>query len=225
MAIRILLAERDQTLLKDIAGFLKLFEFEVDTASSVERVFDQVNASTPGLIALGEDLSKGNILSIVQKLDKLTNPTPIIVFRKPFVPNKLVAFVHAALGLATPDTLPLFGDPSLLSGGLRIGRFCRRAWLNGRELKLSAKAFAVLEYLMLHPKQVVTRERLLKQVWGWEHATNTSTRTIDTRVAELRRKLDDASSAPRFIETVIGVGYRFIQTVEESKGAVKPTPQ
>ena len=87
----------------------------------------------------------------------------------------------------------------------------RRATTAGRVLDLTPKALSVLEYLMTHPDEAVTRERLLDAVWGWEYPAGT--RTVDTRMAELRRALDDDPADPRFIETLPGEGYRFIAPV------------
>jgi DNA-binding response OmpR family regulator len=84
--------------------------------------------------------------------------------------------------------------------------------LNGETVDLTPKALAVLEYLMTHPDEAVTRERLLEAVWGWEYPAGT--RTVDTRMAELRRALDDDPGDPRFIETISGEGYSFIAKVE-----------
>jgi DNA-binding response OmpR family regulator len=82
----------------------------------------------------------------------------------------------------------------------------------GQELALTPKATALLAYFMTHGDELVTRERLLEAVWGWTYPAGS--RSVDTRVAELRRALDDDSSNPRFIETVPGQGYRFIAPVE-----------
>ena len=65
---------------------------------------------------------------------------------------------------------------------------------------------------MLHADEVLTRERLLDAVWGWDFPS--ATRAIDTRIAELRRALRDDAETPRFIETLIGQGYRLILRVE-----------
>ena len=65
---------------------------------------------------------------------------------------------------------------------------------------------------MLHPDELVSRERLLDAVWGWESAVGE--RVVDTRVAELRKALEDDRANPRFIETVPGAGYRYIESVE-----------
>jgi DNA-binding response OmpR family regulator len=83
---------------------------------------------------------------------------------------------------------------------------------NGQALDLTPKAFAVLEYLMTHPDEAVTRERLLDTVWGWAYPAGT--RTVDTRMAELRRALNDDPASPTFIETLPGEGYRFIMAVK-----------
>ncbi len=66
---------------------------------------------------------------------------------------------------------------------------------------------------MLHPDELVSREDLLNAVWGWENAVGT--RVVDTRIAELRKVLQEDPGQPRFIETVPGQGYRFINPVTE----------
>jgi len=92
-----------------------------------------------------------------------------------------------------------------------MDRQSRRVSLGDELLNLTPKAFAVLEYLMTHPDEAVSREELLRAVWGWEYPTGT--RTVDTRVNELRRALDDDASSPRFIRTLTGEGYIFIASV------------
>jgi DNA-binding winged helix-turn-helix (wHTH) protein len=82
----------------------------------------------------------------------------------------------------------------------------------GENRTISTKAVSILEFLMLHPDEVLSRERILDAVWGWDYPA--ATRTVDTRIAELRRVLNDAAEASRFIETLIGQGYRFIGKVE-----------
>ena len=70
----------------------------------------------------------------------------------------------------------------------------------------------LLEYLMTHPDELVSRERLLDVVWGWDYPVGS--RAVDTRVAEIRRVLGDDASHPRYIETIPGQGYRFAPDVE-----------
>lgn len=77
---------------------------------------------------------------------------------------------------------------------------------------LTPRAAAVLDYLLTHPDEVITRERLLDAVWGWDYPAGT--RAVDARITELRRAFDDDPAAPRFIETVVGQGYCFVGSVE-----------
>ena len=84
--------------------------------------------------------------------------------------------------------------------------------MSGDTIVLTPKALTLLEYLMLHPDQVFTREQLMEAVWGWVQPV--ATRAVDIRIAEIRRALYDEPDCITYIETVIGVGYRFIPPVE-----------
>jgi DNA-binding response OmpR family regulator len=95
---------------------------------------------------------------------------------------------------------------------LILDRVSRRAWLDETELVLTPKSIMLLEYMMTHPDELVSRERLLDAVWGWDYPVGT--RAVDTRVAELRRALDDDPGKPNYIETIPGQGYRFVGMVE-----------
>jgi DNA-binding response OmpR family regulator len=75
----------------------------------------------------------------------------------------------------------------------------------------------LLEYLMTHPDELLTRERLRDVVWGWDYPVGT--RAIDTRIAELRRALKDDPIDPAYIETVPGQGYRFVGEVRTVEAA------
>jgi DNA-binding response OmpR family regulator len=134
---------------------------------------------------------------------------------KPFDPYELVARIRAVLRRVRPGQAPLATSPRLTSGALQVARLSRRVYLDGQEVPLTPKAFALLEYLMTHPDEVLTRERLLDAVWGWDYPVGT--RAVDTRIAELRRKLDDDAVDPRYIETVTGVGYRFVASVSAGR--------
>jgi len=96
-----------------------------------------------------------------------------------------------------------------------LERRSRHAWMNGKELTLTPKAVALLEYLMTHPDELVSRERLLDAVWGWDYPIGT--RAVDTRIAELRRAFGDDAEHPSYIETVPGQGYRFVGRVEAAR--------
>ncbi|HWF54297.1 MAG TPA: response regulator transcription factor [Solirubrobacteraceae bacterium] len=118
---------------------------------------------------------------------------------KPFSPRELAARVKAVLRRAGGS------GPSLeLStlGPLTLSRSAREVRLDGREIELTQREFDLLEYLVRHAGQVVTREQLLESVWGF--LSPGETRTVEVHVAQLRKKL----GAVELIRTVRGVGYK-----------------
>jgi two-component system, OmpR family, response regulator RegX3 len=124
---------------------------------------------------------------------------------KPFSAREVVARIRAVLR-RSDDHGDRPGGP-IKVGPLQLDRAKRSAALDGSELDLTRKEFELLELLMSEAGSVITRERLIDEVWdvNWFG----STKTLDVHVSGLRRKLGDDSSSPRFIHTVRGVGFRF----------------
>ena len=121
---------------------------------------------------------------------------------QPFHYPELLARVHALLRRAR-------GEPharALRVGSLEIDRRARRATLGGHGLELSAKEFSLLVALARDPARVVTKQELLREVWGY--ASPGRTRTVDSHASRLRRKLAAGSGGERWIENVWGLGYR-----------------
>jgi DNA-binding response OmpR family regulator len=122
---------------------------------------------------------------------------------KPFSVRELMARVHAVLRRPGPRrkaALLAFGD-------VRIHIQARQVFKGGREVPMTRKEFDLLVYLVEHRGEIVTRERLLDQVWGYERFP--TTRTVDTHILRLRRKFEVDPDCPAFILTVHGQGYRF----------------
>ena len=119
---------------------------------------------------------------------------------KPFSIREVKARVRAVLRRSSET------DPSgvLQEGPIRLDESRRAAWVAERELTLTRKEFDLLAALIRQPGRVLTRERLLQRVWGYDHPGET--RTVDVHVRQLRRKLAEAAE---LIETVVGIGYRF----------------
>jgi two-component system, OmpR family, copper resistance phosphate regulon response regulator CusR len=115
---------------------------------------------------------------------------------KPFRFEELVARIHALLRRSVPTR-----DDVLAAGALRLDLRTRRVTTADRTVDLTLREFALLETFLRHPDQVLTREQLLSQVWGYFFEPGTN--VLNVYVASLRRKI-----GPDSIETVRGVGYR-----------------
>ena len=121
---------------------------------------------------------------------------------KPFSPKEALARVRAVLRRSDRTTE---GPEAFADGALRIDVGARRAEVAGRDLSLTRKEFDLLVELMRQRGRVLTRERLLETVWGYDYPGET--RTVDVHVRRLRQKL--GSPADERVETVVGVGYRY----------------
>ena len=230
---KILLVDDEQAITANLAPFLERSGFVVTVAPDGEEALRQVASFGPDLIVLEILMPRVDGREVLRRLRQADNWTPVILLtqvgesteramaleegaddylNKPFDPHELVARVRAVLRRARPGQPPLASAQRLASGDLSLDRRTRRAYVGSEELRLTPKAIALLEYLMTHPDELLTRDRLLDTVWGWDYPTGT--RTVDTRIAELRRALDDDPTQPRYIETVPGQGYRFVGHVE-----------
>jgi DNA-binding response OmpR family regulator len=233
---RILLADDEVAITSHLAPFLERGGFDVATAADGENALARVDDFHPDLIVMDVLMPRLDGRGALRRLRQAGNWTPVILLtqigspaeramaldegaddylNKPFEPYELVARIRAVLRRSRANTPSLAGAQHLTSGALNLDRQGRRVAMNGKEIALTSKAFSVLEYMMLHPDEVLTRERLLDAVWGWDYAA--ATRAVDTRIAELRRELGDDAETPRFVETVIGQGYRFVGHVDVGK--------
>jgi len=230
--LTILLADDDPTIADSLAPFLERAGFHVLVVSDGMSALDKAQKHHPDLIILDVLMPRMDGRETLRRLRKSNIWTPTILLtqvgeaseralaleegaddylNKPFDPHELLARVRAVLRRARPGERSLSSAWLLTAEDLVLDRRARKATLAGKTLELTPKALAVLEHLMTHPNEAVTRERLLEVVWGWEYPAGT--RTVDTRVAELRKVLDDDPAEPRFIETISGEGYRFVAVV------------
>jgi DNA-binding response OmpR family regulator len=233
--VRLLLVDDEQAITDRLAPFLTRAGFEVQAAADGEAALEQAAVFAPDLIILDVLMPRLDGREVLRKLRQSDDWTPVILLtqvgeaaeramalmegaddyiNKPFDSNELVARINAVLRRANPGQPPLAAAERLRSGNLEVDRTRRRAYLNAVEINLSPKAISLLEYLVTHPDELLTRDRLLDAVWGWDYPVGT--RTVDTRIAELRRVLEDDPGDPQYIETVPGQGYRFIGKVERT---------
>jgi len=124
---------------------------------------------------------------------------------KPFSPRELAVRVRNVLrrtrvAPATPETIDF--------GAVQVDGAAREVRKRGTSLKLTLKEFDLLWFLVSHPRRVFSRDQLMSSVWGYEAAVDTGTVTVHIR--RLREKLEEDASQPRFLQTIWGVGYRFM---------------
>jgi len=228
----LLLADDDSSITGSLGPFLERAGFQVTIAVDGEAALQKAHSLQPDLIILDVLMPRLDGRETLRRLRQAGQWTPTILLtqvgesaeralaleegaddylNKPFDPHELLARIRAVLRRATPGQPSLSAAWMLIAGELALDRRARRLTLQGKAINLTPKALAVLEYLMTHPDECISRERLLDAVWGWEYPAGT--RTVDTRIAELRRLLDDDPTHPIYIETLPGEGYRFVAPV------------
>ena len=124
---------------------------------------------------------------------------------KPFSPRELAIRVRNVLKRA--ETTPPAAD-TLSFDGLTLDGKTREVTLDGEPVRLTGKEFDLLHFLASNPREVFSRTQLMDRVWGYEAALDTGTVTVHIR--RLRSKIERDPSTPRHLETLWGVGYRFV---------------
>jgi two-component system, OmpR family, alkaline phosphatase synthesis response regulator PhoP len=225
MQKRILIVEDDPDIAESLSYNLQRSGHYVQVAESGEKGLRLAleGGSPPLLIILDLMLPGMNGTEVCRRLrrEPLTQKTPIIVLTakaseadkvtglelgaddymtKPFSTKELVARVRAVLRRTT-DEAEKYDD-----GALMIDFSEMRVNCLGTDIKLTRKEFGLLEALSKNANRVASRERLLDEVWGYSYYGDT--RTLDVHIRRLRKKLGDCATK---IETVVGVGYRFVR--------------
>ena len=217
---RVLLAEDDPAISEPLARALRREGYLVDVREDGEAALEAAKEN-PDLVVLDLGLPKIDGLEVCRRLraEQRTIPVLILTARaeevdtvvgldagaddyvtKPFRLAELLARVRALLRRGAEEK-----EPS--NELVRIDTQARRVFFDGEELQLTAKEFDLLRVLVREQGKVVSREKLMAEVWqtGWFG----STKTLDMHVSVLRRKIGDDANQPRFITTVRGMGFRF----------------
>ncbi len=219
--MRILVVEDEVRLARLLQRSLSEEGHAVDLAHSGEEALDWVATATFDAIILDIMLPGINGLAVCRQLRRARVQTPILLLTardaiadrvagldagaddylvKPFAFAELSARLRA-LARRPPAT----HDPVLRIGPLTLDPATRRVWRDNKEIALPNKAFRILEYLMRHPNQVVTRTMIAEHVWDYDFPNVTN--VIDVHIRQLRQKLGDPYPG-EIIQTVRGVGYR-----------------
>lgn len=226
MTQKILVVDDEAEIVKLVRAYLERAGFAVVTASEGRQALAIFRHERPNLVVLDLSLPGMDGLDVCRALRR-DSDVPIIMLTarieetdrliglelgaddyivKPFSPREVVARVRTVLRRAE-------GTPArpevISSAGVMLDMSQRAASLNRQPLDLTTMEFDLLALLVGHPGQVFTRLQLLEGTQ--DVAYEGYDRTIDVHIKNLRKKLGDDSQEPRFIETIRGVGYRFIR--------------
>ncbi len=224
--MKILIIEDEPDMVLGLKDNFEFEGYEVLTASDGVSGLDRARQAKPDLVLLDIMLPKLSGLEVCKTLRGEGFEAPIIMLTargqeidkvvglelgaddyvtKPFSIRELLARVRAILRRTDGTKKRLskyrFSD-------IELDFEIYRARKNGLPLELSPREFELLRYLIERKGETVSRERLLEDVWGYE--SYPSTRTVDTHIAKLRAKIGDSGSEPRFILTIHGTGYKFV---------------
>ena len=225
MQQNILIVEDDADIAEGLHYNLKREGFRPTVAESAEKglriALDE--KTSPSLILLDLMLPGMSGMELCRRLrrEPLTENTPVIMLTakaaeaekiagldvgaddyivKPFSVKEVIARVRAVLRRAEKESAPKYEDPRM-----SIDFDDMRVVCDSQSVRLTRKEFALLEYLIKNAGRVATRQQLLDNVWGYSYFGDT--RTLDVHIRRLRQKMDGCGGC---IETVVGVGYRFI---------------
>lgn len=225
MTQKILVVDDEAEIVRLVRAYLERAGFAVVTASEGDEALAVFRHERPNLVVLDLNLPGLDGLDVCRAMRR-DSDVPIIMLTarleetdrliglelgaddyvvKPFSPREIVARVRAVLRRAKGTPV----RPEAVSvAGVTLDLTRRAASVNDRPLDLTTMEFDLLALLVEHPGQVFTRLQLLDRAQG--NAYEGYERTVDVHVKNLRKKLGDDPQNPRFIETVRGVGYRFI---------------
>nr|WP_263323322.1 response regulator transcription factor [Neobacillus sp. Marseille-Q6967] len=126
---------------------------------------------------------------------------------KPFSPSELVARVKAHIERYERLAGSHAKTNTIFVHGISIDKSARKVHINGEETPFTTKEFDLLVFFVMHPNQVMSKEQLYENIWGFESAADVATVTVHIR--KLRGKIERDPAHPKFLETVWGAGYRF----------------
>jgi two-component system response regulator RegX3 len=225
---RVLLVEDEESFIDALSIGLDREGFEVDIARDGQEAVQRFSDDGADVVLLDLMLPKMSGLDVCRTI-RASSDVPIIVVTakseevdavvmleigaddyvtKPYRLRELIARIRAVLrrkDYVSPSDSP--ATDVIEAGPVRLEVDTRRCYVDGREIKVRKKEFALLEILLGSPGRVITRDQLIDQVWGSDYVGDT--KTLDVHIKRLRTLIEEKPKEPVHITTVRGVGYRF----------------
>ena len=217
---RVLVVEDDDAIAQVLQRSLRMEGYDVKLAGDGVSALDQAHAFLPDLVILDLGLPRLDGIEVAKTLRRSEDDVPILVLTardalesrvagldsgaddylvKPFERQELLARMRALLRRRPPR-----GQATISVGDLQLNPDTHEVTRAGRAVDLTQREFELLEYLMRNERIVISRQRLLDEVWGYDPFSMTN--TIEVFVSNLRRKLE-AGGEPRLLHTIRGAGY------------------
>ena len=229
MTVKILIVEDDAGLVMALSDLLHAEGYEVETALTGPEGLERASAEGFDLIILDVMLPGKNGFDVARDLRARKVDTPILMLTargqvidkvlglklgaddyltKPFEPLELLARLEAHLRRRQTLSLTEKLADTFNFGSVHVNFRSTEVECKGETIELSAREFQLLRYFIEQRGATLTREQLLREVWGYE--AGILTRTVDVHVSLLRQKLEDDAKNPRYFLTMRGHGYKFV---------------
>jgi two-component system, OmpR family, response regulator MprA len=230
--MRILVVDDDRAVRESLRRSLQFNGYTVQLAGDGQQAMEVLAAQRPDAMVLDVMMPRVDGLEVCRRLRGTGDDLPILVLTardavsdrvagldagaddylpKPFALEELLARLRALLRRSPPDSVGAAGatGAALAFADLVLDQGTREVARDGRRISLTRTEFSLLELFMRHPRQVLTRSRILEDVWGYDFPT--SGNALEVYVGYLRRKTE-AGGEPRLIHTMRGVGYALRET-------------
>lgn len=221
---RVLVIEDDPLVSEVVGQYLRAAGFVVDETVDGPAGLRQAEARQPDLVVLDRMLPLLDGIEVCRRIRTSWGALPVIMLTalgeeehriegleagaddylvKPFSPRELVLRVQSVLRRSVAESIP---EGILSAGEFSLNLAAHEIRLRDQPLVLTAREFDLLAYLIRRPSRVLTREQLLRAVWGWEFGDLS---TVTVHVRRLREKIEADPAHPLLLNTLWGVGYRF----------------
>ena len=226
MAKKVLVVDDEKLIVKGIRFSLMQDGMEVDCAYDGEEALEMVRGRDYDIILLDIMLPKMSGLEVCQTIREFSDVPIVMLTAKGEDMDKILGLEYGADDYITKpfNILEVKArikaimrrtshreedkNPNLIiDGDLKLDCDSRRLFIQGKEIRLTAREFDLMELLMKNPNKVYSRERLLNLVWGYEYPGDS--RTVDVHVRRLREKVEKNPSEPKYVHTKWGVGYYY----------------